>query len=168
MHWEGRAESGVKPVFLNQRERHRVAGIATRTTNADEADPSKARIGDLWGRFTSQNWAERLGQAGAFGPAIAVYSAYASDASGSYQILIGRELARSSSVAPPLRVVDILVGEYLVFTCSGPVPGAVIEGWRAVWAFFDGPDAPRRAYTADFEKHVEPERIEIWVATKEG
>ena len=167
-HREGRAESGVKPAFLNQRERHRVAGIATRTTNADEADAAKARIGELWGRFTSQNWAERLGHGTAFGPTIAVYSAYESDAAGSYQILIGRELARSSSVAPPLQVVDIPPGEYLVFTCSGPLPGAVIEGWRAVWAFFDGPDAPRRAYTADFEKYVEPERIEIWVATKEG
>ena len=145
-----------------------VAGLGTRTTNADEMQPSKARIPGLWGEFTTQNWAERLGQAGGFGPAIAVYSAYESDVSGSYQILIGRELAGSSSVAPPLQVVDIPPGEYLVFTCSGPLPGAVIEGWRAVWAFFERPDAPRRAYTADFEKYVEPERIEIWVATIGG
>jgi predicted transcriptional regulator YdeE len=156
----------VKPVFLNQRERHRVAGIATRTTNADEADPSKARIGELWGRFTTQNWAERLEQAGAFGPTVAVYSAYESDVSGSYQILVGREHAGSSPVAPPLLVVDILPGEYLVFSCSGALPGAVIEGWRAVWDFFERADVPRRAYTADFEKYLEPERIEIWIAVR--
>src|SRR2546426_8765190 len=64
----------VTPEFVPQSERRRVVGLATRTTNADEADPSKARIGELWGRFTSQNWAERLGQGGAFGPTIAVYS----------------------------------------------------------------------------------------------
>jgi predicted transcriptional regulator YdeE len=141
-----------------------VAGLATRTRNTDEADPAKARIPKLWGQFTTQNWAERLGQGGALGPTVAVYSAYESDVSGSYQILIGRELAGSSPVTPPLQVVDIPAGQYLVFSCSGPLPGAVIEGWRAVWAFFERPDAPRRAYTADFEAYLEPERIEIWIA----
>jgi len=141
-----------------------VVGLATRTTNADEADPSKARIGELWGRFTTQNWAERLGQGVAFGPTIAVYSAYESDVSGSYQILVGREIAGSSPVAPPLQVVDIPPGQYLVFSCTGPLPGAVIDGWRAVWAFFEQPDAPRRAYTTDFEAYLEPEHIEIWIA----
>jgi len=147
-------------------ERRRAVGLATRTTNTDEADPSKARIGELWGRFTSQNWAERLGQGGAVGPTLAVYSAYERDVSGSYQILIGRELAGSSPVPPPLHVVDILPGEYLVFGCSGPLPSAVIEGWRAVWDFFERAEAPRRAYTADFEKYLEPERIEIWIAVR--
>jgi len=141
-----------------------VVGLATRTTNADEADPSKARIGELWGRFTTQNWAERLGQGVAFGPTIAVYSAYESDVSGSYQILVGREIAGSSPVAPPLQVVDIPPGQYLVFSCTDPLPGAVIDGWRAVWAFFEQPDAPRRAYTTDFEAYLEPEHIEIWIA----
>ena len=145
-----------------------MVGLATRTTNADEADPSKARIGELWGRFTSQNWAERLGQGGAVGPTLAVYSAYESDVSGSYQILVGREVPGSYPVAPPLQVVDIPPGQYLVFSCTGPLPGAVIDGWRAVWAFFERPDAPRRSYTADFETYLGPERIEIWVATKEG
>ena len=62
----------------------------------------------------------------------------------------------SASTSPP--------GQYLVFNCSGPLPGAVIEGWRAVWAFFERPDALRRAYTADFEVYFEPERVEIWIA----
>lgn len=154
----------MTPELVSQRERRRVAGLATRTTNADEVQPSKARIGELWGRFTAGNWAERLGQEGAIGPTIAVYSAYESDASGSYQILIGRELAGSSSIALPLQLVDIPPGQYLVFSCSGSLPAAVIEGWRAVWAFFERPNAPRRAYTADFETYLEPERIEIWIA----
>jgi hypothetical protein len=44
------------------------------------------------------------------------------------------------------------------------LPGAVIDGWRAVWAFFERHGAPRRAYTADFELYLEPERVEIWIA----
>jgi predicted transcriptional regulator YdeE len=108
--------------------------------------------------------AERLEQAGAFGPTTAVYSAYESDVSGSYQVLVGREIAGSSLVAPPLQVVDIPPGKYLVFKFSGALPGVVIEGWRAVWAFFERPDAPKRAYSADLEVYVEPERVEIWIA----
>jgi predicted transcriptional regulator YdeE len=64
--------------------------------------------------------------------------------------------------------VDIPPGQYLVFRCSGPLPGPVIEGWRAVWAFFERPDALRRAYTVDFEAYREPERVEIWIAVREA
>lgn len=138
-------------------------GIAARTTNADEMQSSNARIPGLWGQFTSDNWAERLGRGGAVGPILAVYSAYETDVSGRYQILIGREHAESFSATPPLQAVDIPPGQYLVFTCSGALPGAIIDGWRAVWAFFDRPSAPRRAYTADFEAYREPERTEIWI-----
>jgi predicted transcriptional regulator YdeE len=154
----------VTPAPVSRGEGSRVAGLATRTTNADEAQPSKARIPGLWGQFTTQNWAERLGQGGGFGPTLAVYSAYESDVTGSYQLLLGREVAGSSPGAPSLEVVDIPAGKYLVFYCSGPLPNALIEGWRAVWAFFERSDAPRRAYTADFETYLEPERVEIWVA----
>ena len=154
----------VTPEFVPQSERRRVVGLATRTTNADEADPSKARIGELWGRFTSQHWAERLGQGGAVGPTLAVYSAYESDVSGSYQILVGREVPGSYPVAPPLQVVDVPPGQYIVFSLAGPLAGTVIEGWRAIWAYFGRPDVPRRAYTADFEAYLELERVEIWIA----
>lgn len=145
------------PSSVTRRDRRRVAGLATRTTNADEAAPSTARIPGLWSQFIAH-------EGGAFGPTLAVYSAYESDVSGSYEILIGREVAGSSQVAPALHVVDISAGQYLVFGCSGSLPGAVIEGWRAIWAFFEQPDAPRRAYTTDFEAYLEPERVEIWIA----
>src|SRR2546425_13015983 len=127
----------VTPEFVPQSERRRVVGLATRTTNADEADPSKARIGELWGRFTSQHWAERLGQGGAVGPTLAVYSAYERDVSGSYQILIGRELAGSSPAPAPLHVVAIPSGEYFVFGCCGPLPRAGIAGGQSAWHFVE-------------------------------
>jgi len=156
--------SHLTPRSVTAPTRRRITGIATRTTNADESQPTKAQIPGLWGQFSSQNWAQRLEQGGAFGPTVAVYSAYESDVSGSYQILIGREVAQSSAGTPPLQVVDIPAGKYLVFTCSGPLPGAVIEGWRAIWAYFERPNAQRRAYTTDLEKYIEHERTEIWVA----
>jgi len=122
----------VTPALVNQSEPRRVAGIATRTTNADEMESSQARIPGLWGEFASQNWAERLGQSGAFGPTMAVYSAYESDVSGSYQILIGREVFSIGAGRRP-RCRTSAAGKYLVFKFSGPLPGVAIEGWRTVW-----------------------------------
>jgi len=68
----------------------RVAGLALRTDNATEARPEAGKIPGLWQRFRSEEWFERLGNLGASGPPIGVYSAYESDASGSFQIIAGR------------------------------------------------------------------------------
>jgi hypothetical protein len=38
----------------------RVAGLAVRTTNAAEAEPSTAQIPGLWHRFTVEDWFGRL------------------------------------------------------------------------------------------------------------
>ena len=149
-------------------ELKRIAGLATRTTNAAESTPSGGKIPQLWGRFAAEQWSERLEQVGAFGPTIAVYSEYESDASGSYQLLVGRQVLDSPGVSPPLQVVSAPQASYLVFRCSGPLPQAVIEGWQAVWAFFSRPNAPRRAFTFDFETYADAAPVEIWVAVHDG
>ena len=148
-------------------EPKRVAGLAIRTTNAAESTPQR-KIAPLWNRFRSEGWFDRLEQLGAFGPPIGVYSNYESDASGSYELLAGREIREPQSVTEPLRVVSVPRGSYLVFTSSGSLPQAVIDGWREILAFFERADAPRRAYTADFEIYPDSESVEIWVAVKNG
>lgn len=151
-------------------EPRRVAGLAVRTTNAAEADPALGKLSGLWGRFMSEGWFERLGKAGAFGPPIAVYSGYESDASGSYQVLVGREVGTSSSVAPPLEIVSVPEARYLVFEAPGPLPQAIIDGWQSIWAFFGRAardNMPRRAYTFDFERYSDGAPAEIWVAVEE-
>lgn len=142
-----------------------VVGLAIRTTNAAEADPSTAKIGQLWGQFVTEGWASRLEKVGAFGPAVAVYSAYERDATGSYQVLIGRQVPRARPVSTPLHVVSTPPGSYLVFRCAGPLPQAIIDGWRDVWAHFARDAAPARAYTADFEIYADAGPPEIWVST---
>ncbi len=141
-----------------------VVGLAIRTTNAAEADPATARIPELWGRYSSGKWAERLEDLGAVGPTLAVYSRYESDVSGSYQLLVGRELKGSATVLEPLETETIPPGQYLTFSCPGPLPQAVLDGWRRVWTFFERPDAPSRAYSADFEVYSDSQPVDIWVA----
>ena len=144
-----------------------VVGLAIRTSNAAEADATKARIPNLWGRFSREGWAERLEQLGAVGPRLAVYSRYESDASGRYQLLVGRELTQLTSTVAELETETLPAGQYLTFSCPGTMPQAVINGWRAVWSFFGQPDAPARAYTADFEVYSESKPVELWVAIRE-
>jgi len=142
-------------------------GLATRTTNAAESNPSAGKIPQLWGRFTTEQWSERLETLGAVGPTLAVYSEYESDASGSYQLLVGRHVRNSESVSPPLQIVSAPQASYLVFRCSGPLPKAVIDGWHDVWAYFARANAPPRAYTFDFEAYPDAEPVEIWVAVQD-
>jgi len=144
----------------------RLAGLAVRTTNAAEADPGAAQIPGLWGRFMSEGWVERLERAGAFGPVAAVYSAYESDVHGGYQLLIGREIPQTSPVPSELQVVLAPPGSYVAFRFPGPIPQAVIDGWREVWAYFSRPDAPPRAYSVDYEFYTEGSPMEIWIAVR--
>jgi predicted transcriptional regulator YdeE len=143
-----------------------VAGLATRTTNAAETSPETARIPAIWQRFMTEDWPSRLAQIGASGPSLAVYSGYESDHTGSYQLLVGREVRTSERVTSPLQHVAVPAGSYLVFQCAGPLPQAVIEGWKAVWAFFDRRGAPARAYTYDVEVYTDG--VEIWVSIRES
>src|SRR5262245_31436990 len=146
----------------------RVAGLAIRTTNAAETSPSTAKIPSLWQRFMTERWGDQLESLGALGPPIAVYSAYESDASGSYQLLVGREVPVSTKVSAPLQVVSLPDASYLVFPCPGPVPQAVIDGWQEVWSRFGRKGAPTRSYTYDFEIYVEGKPVEIWVSVDQG
>ena len=111
----------------------RIAGLTIRTTNAAESDPSTARIPALWGRFMSEEWSKRLTALGGFGPTLAVYSAYESDFTGSYQLLLGRQVPDSTIVSSPVQLVSSPEGSYLVFPCVGGLPEAVVDGWRTVW-----------------------------------
>ena len=149
----------------------RVAGLALRTDNAAESQPATGKIPGLWQRFRSERWFDRLGALGAFGPPVAIYSAYESDVSGSFQIIAGREVAPNAAVAVPLQTASVPAGEYLVFRSSGSLPESVIRGWQEVWAYFERPrprpNAPARAYSYDVEIYPNSESVEIWVAIED-
>ena len=151
---------------LQRRLPLRVAGLALRTDNATEAQPEIGKIPGLWQRFRSEDWFDRLGKLGASGPPIGVYSAYESDASGSFQLTAGREVSSKLTVAPPLQIVPVPAGVYFLFRSTGALPGSVIRGWQDVWAYFERPGAPSRAYTYDVEIYPDANTVEIWIAVE--
>ncbi len=152
---------------VQRRRPLRVAGLTLRTDNAAEAQPGTGKIPGLWQRFRTDNWFERLGKLGASGPPLGIYSAYESDATGSFQILAGREIASNVTVDAPLQIVSVPAGNYLMFPSSGSLPESVVRGWQEVWAYFEQPDAPARAYTYDVEVYPTAESVEIWVAVED-
>ena len=111
---------------------------------------------------------QAIDSAGRFGPTLAVYSAYESDFTGSYQLLLGRQVPDSTIVSSPVQLVSSPEGSYLVFPCVGELPEAVINGWRNVWTYFERQPVPPRAYTYDFELYHDGGPVEIWVALRAG
>lgn len=135
----------------------RVRGFATRTRNADEADPQRARLGALWGRF----FASDLPAAGR--SIYGVYGSYESDHRGAYGVIAGIAMEPGEAVPADQADVEVPAGTYAVFDCRGPLPQAVIEGWGRVWAAFEAPGAARRAYRVDVEQYLAPDHVRILI-----
>lgn len=155
------------PIQIHRVETVRVAGLATRTTNRAEREPSTARIPAVWMQFMQEHWQNRLEQLGGVGPTMAVYLDYASDVNGEYQVVVGRELPRQRLVPASVQAVEIPAGVYFGFSFKGALPQVVSEAWQQVWTFFERSQAHRRAYTADFELYpADGSGVDIFVAVK--
>jgi len=139
-----------------------VVGLSVRTTNADEAQPARAKIPALWQRFYHDGHSAAVA-----GPVYGVYTEYATDATGPYTLIVGAA-SDAPSPAPPFVRVQIPAGSYLAFTSQGDVPAAVVAGWQGIWEYFARPGAPQRAYTADFEVYdpSTPYEVRICIAVK--
>jgi predicted transcriptional regulator YdeE len=123
-----------------------VAGVCARTSNADEADPARAKLPALWRRYVDDPVIRSLG-----GPPVGVYTEYEDDAAGMYTTVAGVRITRAADAPPGLRVVTVPAGEFLVFRSEGAVPECVIRGWQAVWEYFADRSRPRRAFRTDAE-----------------
>jgi predicted transcriptional regulator YdeE len=149
----------MKMVEIN---RVTVQGLVVRTRNADEAQPSTARIGALWAEFGQQIAPSLAPGALTYG----VYHHYESNADGMFDVLAGAD-AQSAPFGDALGLtrVDIANGPYLVFETHGAPPQAVIEAWGQIWRYFADPECVhQRAYTTDFERYQVDGQIDIYIA----
>lgn len=142
-----------------------VAGLMVRTTNRAEQDPGTAKLGALWGRFFTEGLADQipshLSEAGLYG----VYSAYASDHSGAYDVTAGVAVATPGG-SSPWHHVTIQAGDYLVFTAKGAMPQAVIETWGGIWQFFQDHPEIARSYATDFEVYHGADEVAIHIGVQ--
>ncbi|STQ91185.1 GyrI-like domain-containing protein [Iodobacter fluviatilis] len=136
-----------------------VAGISVRTKNSDEFNPTTARIARLWQQFFSENLVEKIPDRLENSPVYGVYSGFESDANGFYDLTAGVSVHQSSDFTP----VTIQPGSYLVFEGVGPMPGAVIQAWGQVWAYFEQNPQIKRSYQSDFESYIGPAEVHIYI-----
>lgn len=135
----------------------RVSGLTARTTNREENDPATARIGALWNRFfgeqTYDATSHRTGDTRIF----SVYSAYASDAHGAFDVTAGVAVSEGAGS------VAIEAGDYLVFTGRGEMPQMVIATWQRIWQYFEAHPEIVRRYRSDFEAYEGPDAVAIHI-----
>ena len=138
-----------------------IKGISIRTNNANEMEPSKAKIGQLHQQFDKQievNYAkgERV---------YAVYYNYESDASGDYTVMTGFDGHHQD--CDDLETLAIQAGNYLVFNAKGEIPQIVIEIWGQIWEYFSSRECKhKRTYTTDFEYYKSPDEVDICIAVE--
>src|SRR4030095_16576981 len=112
-------------------------GVATRTTNAEEAGPN-GRLGALWNTYFASGIAEQT-QVSNGHLIYALYTDYESDASGAYTVLIGHERGDAEAAVPSgLEQATVPEAKYIVFkTKRGPVYEVVFQAWQEIWAYFE-------------------------------
>jgi predicted transcriptional regulator YdeE len=150
----------LAPRLVHREQSLHLAGITTRTTNADELSPATAKIAPLWQRFFSERVAQSVADYTPQSALYGVYSRYASDAMGAFDLSAA---VLATEVPQSLVAVTVPAGPYLVFEAQGPMPATVIALWTGVWRYFQDQPAYPRCYASDFEEYRGEGRIAIYI-----
>ncbi len=140
-----------------------LSGISIRTSNSEQAQPSKETIGGLWQRFIGQDLANTISNKLPDSPLYGAYSAYESDANGQFTATVGVAVSAPTSA---FDTIEVDGGRYLVFEARGAIPQSVIEAWGKIWPFFATSKDWKRRYTTDFEVYRNSNVVEIYIAVE--
>ena len=137
-------------------------GFVIRTTNADEVNPSTAKIGELWAKFYTNAAPKLTDKSRVFG----IYTNYESDFTGAFDVIACSDMLSLEKLPDSVKV-NVTSGKYVTFTASGEMPQAVIELWGKVWSYFSNENCLyKRAYTTDFEYYKSDHEVEISIAVR--
>lgn len=128
----------------------KLVGVSARTSNATEANPATALIGQTMQKFffIQQNILNRINP----GRVFSVYTDYENQADGEYTYFVGEEVSEFSQINTDLSTLTIPEQKYTKFTTDqGPIPRIVFETWQHIWGMND----LQRAFVADFEIYDE-------------
>ncbi|MDF5755329.1 effector binding domain-containing protein [Spongiactinospora sp. TRM90649] len=139
-----------------------VIGFAVRTANADEMDPSRARLPALWGR---------AGAPGAFAHVpgkidenlYAVMTDYQSDHNGAYTQVVGVAVRSAAALPEGMVAVRVPRATAMKVEARGQMPGALVESWQHLWKHTESGASPARAFTTDLEVH-HPGGVDLYIA----
>jgi predicted transcriptional regulator YdeE len=130
----------------------KLIGLTVRTNNKNEINPNTSKIGELAGRFWSQNIANQIPNRKNPGVTVSVYTEYDSNEHDDYTYFIGEEVDSFETVPPELQKLMIPAAKYQKFTTpSGRMPEVVINAWQQIWKMTSDDFGGNRTYIADFE-----------------
>jgi predicted transcriptional regulator YdeE len=132
-----------------------VVGIETRTNNAQESTGNGA-IPQQWQRLFSEGLLEKIPNKSDDG-ITAVYTNYVSDWNGDYTYILGAQVKPGTKAPAGMVLVTVPAGKFVQFqSARGPGQQVVPEAWKQIWAYFQVPGNPARAYKVDYEHYEAP------------
>ncbi|MDX2007693.1 MAG: GyrI-like domain-containing protein [Meiothermus sp.] len=143
-----------------------VAGLETRTSPELEAYPRTAKVPALWQQFNTAEFYAKVPRKLAKEKPFVVYHSYGPEGSGAYSVTLGYQVPGLNDVAEGLSGLNVPPGRYLMFTAEGNPALAVPATWKGIQDYFKQPNAPRRAYTFDYEVHESTARVSIFIAVQ--
>jgi len=142
-----------------------VIGLTVKTSNKDEISGPGARLGNLWRNFMAESDGHIPGDPDR-STIFCIYTDYESDESGAYKVILGRSIGDTSVEVPHgMERINIPAAEYLVFHALDRNPESVREAWSRVYDYFRHHAAPRRTFTADFDRYG-PNGVDLYIAVR--
>lgn len=136
-------------------------GLKTDTNNENEKNEETAKIPALWDDYVEKNIYGKTLNKSKEPHLYGVYSNYESDVNGNYSVSVAIEVTKNKNA------IVVENQKFLVFKNSGELPAIVLETWKEIWAYFEDKPEYERAYTVDFEKYLDKDTIEIYIAIKD-
>jgi predicted transcriptional regulator YdeE len=147
----------MSPRIVDQPE-FTIVGIKVRTNNAKET-AGEGVIAKHWERFFKDGILDKIPHK-TDANIYAVYTNYASDRNGDYDLVLGAKVKDASAVPAGMTAVTVSGGKYAVLSSAkGPVGKVVSELWQEIWRLEDQSQlGGTRAYQTDFEVYDERSR----------
>ena len=139
-------EAEMEKELVNKPE-IKLVGLTARTNNQNEMNPQTSKIGELAGRFWSQNMANQIPNRKNLGVTLSVYTEYDSNEHGDYTYFIGEEVNSFENTSSELQQLTIPAAKYQKFTTpSRKMPDVVINAWQQIWKMSANDFEGDRAY----------------------
>jgi predicted transcriptional regulator YdeE len=145
------ASQNARKPELTEQAGFNVIGIEVRTNNAQQG--SGGPISQQWQRLYKEGILDRI--PGKLDQSVVVVCTnYASDWNGDYTYTLGAKVKPGAKPPAGMVAVSVPAGKYVEFiSARGPGLQVIPEIWKQIWAYFDEPGSPARAYKTDFESH---------------
>ena len=141
---------------MTEKSEIKLVGITARTNNANEADPSTAKITTTVQKYFHTDLPSKITNRKTPNTTYCVYTDYESDLNGDYTYFIGEEVTSFERIPETLETLTIPAQKYVKIT-NGPdkMPEICIQTWHSIWEMTEAELGGERAYIADFEVYDE-------------